>query len=54
MCASLVRVNDVTKQQGLMGLQEHDLIMVDEEFSEKTVRKPIFARLLEKTASTGE
>ena len=30
----------VTKQQGLMGLQEHDLIMADEEFSGKTVKNP--------------
>jgi len=30
---------DVTKQQGLMGLQEHDSIMADEIFSGKTVKK---------------
>ena len=39
-------VNDVTKQQGLMGLQEHDLIMADEKFSGKTVKKSFFPRLL--------
>ena len=43
----------VTKQQGLMGLQEHDLIMADEEFSGKTVKKSIFPPLLDKMAWTG-
>ena len=37
-----------------MGLQEHDLIMADEKFSGKTVKKSIFPRLLDKTARTGE
>ena len=45
---------DVTKQQGLMGSQEHDLIMADEKFLGKTVKKSIFLRLLDKTARTGE
>ena len=45
---------DVTKQQGLMGLQEHDLIMADETFSGKTVKKSIFPRLLDKTSWTRE
>ena len=31
-----------------------DLIMADEEFSGKTVKKSIFPRLLDKTAWTGE
>ena len=30
---------DVTKLQVLIGLQEHDLIMADEKFSGKTVKK---------------
>ena len=37
-----------------MGLQEHDQIMADEKFTEKTVKKNIFPRLLDKTAWTGE
>ena len=37
-----------------MGLQEHDLIMADEKFSGKTVKKNIFPRLLDKTAWTAE
>ena len=37
-----------------MGLQEHVLIMVNEEFSGKTAKKSIFPRLLDKTAWTGE
>ena len=36
----LGQVNDVSKQQGLMGQQEHDLIMAEEEFSGKTVKNP--------------
>ena len=32
------KVNNVTKQQGLMGLQEHDLVMADENFSGKTIK----------------
>jgi len=35
-------------------LQEHDQIMADEKFTEKTVKKNIFPRLLDKTAWTGE
>ena len=48
------KVNDVTKQQGLMGLQEHDLIMAAKKVSGKTVKKSVFPRLLDKTARTGE
>ena len=33
------KVYDVTKQQGLMGLQEHDSIMADEKILRKTVKK---------------
>ena len=50
MCAKLVRSNT---SQGLMGLQEHDLIMADEKLSEKAV-KSTFPRRLEKMAWAGE
>ena len=37
----------ILKLKGLMGLQEHDLIMAAKKVSGKTVKKSIFQRLLE-------
>ena len=44
----------ILKLRGLMGLQEHDLIMAAKKVSGKTVKKSMFPRLLDKTARTGE
>ena len=38
------KVYDVTKQQGLMGLQEYDSIMADEKILRKTVKKKTSSR----------